>query len=436
MLTSPRAACLSLWLLLGPGTPSPARAEATSSAAPAACSASRGSLALLGCSLASSLLPQARGASVSVVELTTDQTLPAADALRERLRESVRLALAKPQPDAEPSKLRVELKLDKSGSSLRVTADVRRSVGLWQRLRGHKPRVELHAFVEVPIDAELRALIPSPPLVVSQVLKMKAPERGIVALACGALGEDGGQELALVSRSSVRVGRIVKGGFAERQRVSWSGLSPVAPAPLREPIASAEIPAPGRLRIGITDRKDGLELDARLGVKSRFEGLLPVPGGGCVARAGVGLAGRLEACSKAEPAPGRRLGEVLDALAGARGWQVGRELATSKLAQSEPAAGKLAQGQSAAIALSTSAGAQLALGDGDGDGVPELAYSAGTAEGSADRLTLVSLDGGGPRLRFELAAPSISAIAICAGREGPGMAPIAVVSGEELWLIR
>lgn len=354
-----------------------------------------------------------------MLELTTDQTLPAADALRERLRESVRLALAKPQPDAEPSKMRVELKLDKSGGSLRVTADVRRSVGLWQRLRGHKPRVELHAFAEVPIDAELRALIPSPPLVVSQVLKMKAPERGIVALACGALGEDGGQELALVSRSSVRVGRIVKGSFAERQRVSWSGLSPVAPSPLREPIASAEIPARGRLRVGITDRKDGVELDARLGVKSRFEGLLPVPGGGCVARAGVGLAGRLEACSPAEPAPARKLGEVLDALAGAQGRQVGRELATSKLAQSELATG-----------------AQLALGDADGDGVPELAYSAGTSEGTADRLTLVSLDGGGPRLRFELAAPSISAIAICAGREGPGMAPIAVVSGEELWLIR
>ena len=118
---------------------------------------------------------------------------------------SVRGALARPSgvgvpSDPEHGKLRVELRVEKVAGTLRVTADLRRATGLWQRVRKVPSRSLLHGFVEAPIDAELRALIPPPPLVVSHVLKVKAPERGIVALACGELGSEGGQELALVSR--------------------------------------------------------------------------------------------------------------------------------------------------------------------------------------------------------------------------------------------
>jgi hypothetical protein len=80
-------------------------------------------------------------------------------------------------------------------------------------------------------------------------------------------------------------------------------------------------------------------------------------------------------------------------------------------------------------------GAQLAVGDADSDGSPELAFSADTLEPNKDRLTLVTLAGGKLLRRFELAASNISAIAICA-REGAGMAPIALATGDELWLMR
>lgn len=390
------------------------------------CARGQGSLSTIACSVAAALLPSASGAEVTVVELKSDRELPAAEALKQELQRSVQSALASVSPGpAKTPKLRVELRVEKSGGSLRVTADLTRAVGLWQRLRKTKPLPLLHAFVEVPIDAELRALIPPPPLVVSEVLKLKAPERGIVALACGGFGPEGAQELALVSRGHVRVGRIAGKAFVERARVAWPALSPVAPAPLREPIATADVTAGGRLRVGITDRRDSVELDSALGVAARFEGVLPAPGGGCVPRSGVGLSGKVTSCSAQESLAPLELSGALDSIAGSGPWRAGRELGTGKLRQLGGELGALGR-----------VGAQLALGDADGDGTPELAYSADVLEPARDRLVVVSLKGSRLQRRFELAAPGISAIAVCRTPEGPGMAPVALVSGDELWLIR
>jgi hypothetical protein len=371
-------------------------------------------------------LPNASSAEVTVLELKSERELPRPSELRERVRDAVSRALGAPV-SGQRSKLRVELRLEASQGMLRVSAELRRARGLWQRIRAGRSDVERRAFVEVPLDAELRSLVPPPPLVVSQVIKLEAPERGIVALACGPLAADGGQELALVSRGTVRVGRVVKGAFVERGNVSWSRLSVVAPTPLREPIASAEITPAGKLRVGITDRRDGVELDSALAVTARFEGRLPVPGGGCALRSGLGLSGALTDCDTGTARGGRPLGSVLDAVAGSSATtdQLGRELASDVIARA-----------GGALRLSAPPGAQLALGDADGDGSPELAYASNNTDGAQDSLSLVSLDGATATPRFQLPAPSISAIAICSRPEGAGMTPIAIASGSELWLIR
>jgi hypothetical protein len=387
------------------------------------CQLSRGSLAYVGCSLARKLLPAASAARVTIVELKSDRELPAPDALRERVQSALQTALGPAGAGATGSKSRVELSIEKSGGVLRVTADVRRAIGLWQRVRHKRPGAEQHAFVEVPLDAELRALIPPPPLVVSETLKLKAPERGIVALACGPLASDGGQELALVSRSNIRVGRIAGRAFVERRRAAWSALSSVAPTPLREPIAVAEI-AQGKLRVGLTDRRDGLVLSGELAVIERLEGLFPLPGEACLERNELGLLARQLPCSGAV-AGARRPAPTLDALAGMpRSW-LARDVAGGTLLAPAPGL----------VPSDSRVGAQLAMGDADSDGKPELAFSSDTLEPSKDRLTLVTLEGGKLRSRFEVSAPSISAIAIC-GREGAGMAPIVLASGDELWLLR
>jgi hypothetical protein len=401
-------------------------AQAGSPVEPPSCETSQGSLALIACRLAQQLGPNARGASVRVVDLKTDRELPSADALKERAQSAVAMALPPRGGDAkaERSKLQVELKIEKSGGTLRLTADLRRALGLWQRVRHEKPRVEQHAFAEAPLDAELSALIPPPPLIVSEVLKVSAPERGIIALSCGPLGDDGGQELALVSRSNVRVGRIVGRAFVERKRAAWSTLSPVAPAPLREPLASAEITADGKLRVGLSDRKDGLALSRDLAVTERFDALLPVPGGGCAVRHNRGFLAELVACRPGVARP--RVPVVVDAITGPLSGWVGREFSSTALVGPRPDVYK--------PPLYT--GAQLALGDADNDGNPELAYSADTFDPAKDRLTLVTLDGKQATRRFELPAPGITAIAICARREGPGMTPLVLATGDELWLIR
>jgi hypothetical protein len=295
---------------------------------------------------------------------------------------------------------------------------------LWQRVRHKKANAEQQAFVEVPLDAELRALIPPPPLVVSETLKLKAPERGIVAVACGPLGSDGGQELALISRSTVRVGRISGRHFNERKRVAWGALSPIAPAPLREPIATAEITDRGTLRVGLSDRRDGLELSPDLAVTARYEGSLPAPGGGCSARSGLGISGLVIPCTPRQ-APGRPA-STWDALAGTARLWLGRDVTSSLLSSSEPGAAP----------NDTRVGAQLALGDADDDGNPELAFSADTLEAGKDKLTLATISGGKLTTRFTLPAPAIAAVAICGRREGPAMAPLVVATGDELWLIR
>jgi hypothetical protein len=412
------ASSLFLALCAGAGPP---RAQTAS------CQPGQGSLAVLSCRIAEQLGAAARGASVTVLDLKSDRPLPNQEALRERLQSALALALrAGTEPGAAArSKLRVELSVEKIGGVLRVGADVRRALGLWQRLRHDKPRSEAHAFAEVALDAELRALIPPPPLVVSETLRLKAPERGIVAVACGPLAPDGGQELALVSRSFVRVGRVQGRAFVERARAPWSALSPVAPAPLREPLASAEITAAGTLRVGSSDRRDGLTLSRDLSVSERYEGLLPVPGAACAARSGLGLAAQLSACSPRAGAAAAS-NPTLDALSGSAGSWLGRALET----------GNLVSGAGALSAPATRVGAQLALGDADSDGAPELAYSADTLQADKDRLTVVTLMGNKVVPRFELPVPGISALAICQRREGPGMAPLVVATNDELWLLR
>jgi hypothetical protein len=417
-LRSPAPAALVALLVLSRGASS---AEPVSEQA--SCRPSLGSLAFLSCSLAQKLLPAATGAKVTVVDLKSDRELPAPDALRERVQSAVTAALRSPGAAAN-GKLRVELAIEKSAGVLRVTAELRRATGLWQRVRHKKPSAEQQAFVEVALDAELRALIPPPPLVVSETIKLKAPERGIVAVACGPLGRDGGQELALVSRSNVRVGRIAGRSFNERKRVTWAALSPVAPAPLREPIATAEITQQGSLRVGLSDRRDGLVLSGDLGILERYDGAWPT-GGGCLARSGLGLSGHLAECDGKGAAAGPSA-PTLDALAGTTRLWLGRDAATSTLSSSERGL----------VPNETRVGAQLALGDADSDGSLELAFSADTLEPGKDRLTLATIGAGKLTPRFTLPVPAITALAICGRREGPSMAPLVLATGDELWLIR
>ncbi|HVY28691.1 MAG TPA: hypothetical protein VHB79_19175 [Polyangiaceae bacterium] len=372
-------------------TPS-ARAEPAS---PLPCSPARHSVDYAACSLAEQLGAAAHGAGVSIVSLKSDRELPAPDQLRQRLQRALETALESRPKAAGRDRLVVELSVEKVGGSLRFTADLKRAVGLWQRARHQKPRAEQHAFKEVPLDEELRVLIPPPPLVVGSVTKIKAPERGIVALACGPLAEDGAQELAIVSRSNVRVGRVVKRTFAERKRAAWTTLSAIAAVPLREPLASAEFTPNGWLRISLSDRAYDVDLGPDLSVRDQRLRQAPAVAG-------------------------------VDATASTGALRLGRDSSSGKLISLQPSG----------VVPPLHVGAQLALGDADDDGNPELLYSVDTLDAAKDRLSVVTLQGAQAKPRFELPAPGISAVAVCQRREGPGMAAMVVATADELWLIQ
>jgi hypothetical protein len=418
-------------------------AAASNSALAEQCSRALGSLAQLACELARALLPAATGAEVVVVELKSDTELPAPAALRERVREVVAGALSNGtvEPARQRTGLRVALALEVRSGRLGISADARPRTRLWERSRARHNTVELHAYAARPIDFELRRFVPAPPLVVTRVLKARAPERGIVAMACGDVGADHTQELVLVSRSHVRLGRLAGGEFSEGRRTTWQALSSVAPAPLREPIAFVDITASGRLRVGSSDRSHGLLLDAELVPTERYPNQLPLAEG-CVERAGMGFESYVRTCAESSSnytragdagagvrggARERPAGAVLDAVASFSEATVGRLLEDGSLL--------LISGASSTPLLA-SAGAQLAVGDADGDGAPEIAVSRNTLDPTNDGLSLFTLEQGKLRLRFELAAPSISAIAVCRERDGAGMAPIVLASADEIWIVK
>jgi hypothetical protein len=307
----------------------------------------------------------------------------------------------------------------------------------WQRVRSPGLHLQNHASATSPLDPELRALFPTIPILVTRIEKASAPERDIIALACGDLRGDGSSELATVGRRKVQVGQVERGRFSARASLNWADYSAVAASPLREPIATCTLPGPGRLWVGLSDRADTLDLSGSLQVEHMWHGLMPWPGGGCTRRAGLGYVGQAQACPGSPALPKVDFATPLDAFAT-------RSLADREGQTHTVRVGR-AVGSDAARALDSlhsevavpNVGAQLAIGDLDEDGLPEIVSSSPTLDRKADQLVVRTLTGNGQlRERLRVAVPSgIDAIAICPG-DGRSMAPLALATGDGIWIIR
>lgn len=307
---------------------------------------------------------------------------------------------------------------------------------LWRRVRKGRSGPIAHAFAARPLDAELRSFLPPVPLVAREVVKATGADADTVAVACGDLASDGAPELVLVGRRRIALGRIEDGKLRRLAERSVAELGPVAPSPLREPIATAWISAPGALDVGLTDRAAALRLNARLEKVATLGATLPWPGGGCAPLALLGVAGRVTACGAplaADSVPGTG---PFDAVAGAevvgatgqgRVVRAGRLLGTATATISDG---------SARVTVEP-VGAQLALGDLDGDGTAELVSSLDTRDPKLDAVVVHSL---GPNRtateRFRIPVPTgVRALGVCPPRAG-SMSPIAVATGDGLWIIR
>jgi hypothetical protein len=424
----------------------PAAAPAT---AIAECDREATAIGRSACRLGLVLAGQSNGALVVAAPAMGDGRVVLSTALSERLTQLVAAklgstahpqtaSLADAQRIAGSARGLVYLGVALYRDRLEVNADAYAGAGhFWQRLRDPRLHLKAHASAASPLDPELRALFPAIAIVVTRIDKGSLPERDVLALACGDVRGDGSSEIATIGRRRVQVGSLERGRFAARASLNWAENSAVAASPLREPIAAASLASAGHLWVGLSDRADALELSGALQVEHKWHGVMPWPGGGCTRRAGLGYDGKWQACPGASPAPSADLQTPIDAFAS-------RVLANQS-GQSHTLRVARPVGSDAARALDSlqpevnvpNVGAQLAVGDLDEDGQPEIVTSSPSLDRHADQVVVRTVtDNGQLRERLRLPVPSgIDAIAVCPG-DGRAMAPLALATGDGIWVIR
>ncbi|MEZ4219683.1 MAG: hypothetical protein R3B13_02060 [Polyangiaceae bacterium] len=309
----------------------------------------------------------------------------------------------------------------------------------WDRVRAGNPGPSRHAFAERAIDAELRTFLPPVPLVARHIDRIATPEPHPVAVACGDTDGDGSQELVIVGRHRVRIGRARSGKLTELRSLAWSDLSVLSRSPLREPIASAAIRGPDAIDVGLTDRLDGVRLDASGKILARFGRKLPWGGGGCAHVVGLSVQPKIEACTPTDPPPpAASPPRAADALAGATiASPTGALRAVRAARRANESTVDLFDG-SGRMAQAPRLGAQLAIADLDGDGQPELLGAADTLNPTADALIVQTWQADGTLSeRFRIAVPSgVFAIGVCASESTDAMKPIVVATNGSTWIVR
>jgi hypothetical protein len=431
-------------------------------ATPAPAPASNGALEAIAAQIVAGLGAVPSTTMVVAAPLASDTPVTKADELAERLAALVAgrigaSARVHPQPvqlgtaraAAAKSGALLYLQPEIARGTLRATADVYAAQSnAWDRVRNPVPAPSAHAFAGAQVDPEVRAFLPPILLEQAGIDKATHDEGDVLAAACGDLDGDGGNELALVSRSRVALGRLRGGKFVPFAVAPWSALAPRAPSPLREPIATCAIAASPTgepaLYAGITDR-GGVRLPADLSAHAALVGL-PVGVGDTAACAtpspGTGaLEGLLSGCADATaqqvlfapPAP------RFDAFAAAP--VAARDGAPRTVFAARAPGGhlrvRLGSDDPAAPARTVEgAGAELAVGDLDQDGVPEIVASRDTT-GQDDVITITSWSGTGePVERRKLPAPGgVRALGVCPPELRAAPALVAVVGGE-VWLLR
>ena len=428
-----------------------AEPEPVKSAANASCDLESTAIGRSACRLAAALSGQADSALVVAAATAGDERVALPAAVSQRLAQLVAaklgstaqsskepLALAAAQQTASSARGLIYLSVSLYRDRLDVSADVFVGAGrFWQRVKSPGLKLKAHAFATSPLDPELRALFPAIPLVVSRVDKAQTTEHDILALACGDLRGDGSSEIATVGRRRVQVGRLERGRFAARASLNWADHSAIAPSPLREPIAASTIPEPGRLWVGLSDRADSLDLSGTLQVEHKWHAVMPWPGAGCTRRTGLGYEGKARACPGSSPLPNVDFGAVVDAFHSRPLSDHNGQVHTLRVARALGADFARALDSLHPEVLVPNVGAQMAVGDLDEDGLPEIVSSSASLDRRADQLLVRTLtDNGQLRERLRIPVPSgIDALAICPS-DGRAMAPLALATGDGIWLIR
>jgi hypothetical protein len=349
--------------------------------------------------------------------------------------------------------------IEVSRGDLRLTLDVYPSMAnAWDRIRSPLSSPSAHAFASAKIDAEVRSFLV--PLLLEQASVSRAhhDEGDVLAAACGDVDGDGGDELVLVSRARIAMGRVRAGKFMPERTAAWSAIAPRTAVPMREPLAGAVV-APGTVDVGSSDR-------GAFSLTPDFAGH--------VALSGVpAWGGDRAVCLLAEPSAGAFDGAPIDCVV-ARDPRAAMTVPAprfdafacatyvdpagephSLLVVREPSGKlKLRVDDISVRGMDGPFGAQLAVGDLDQDGTPEvvttndgpddavnvLTWNEALASGAAPSSAEGGAGGTGVQSalvpRLHLPAPGgVRALAICPAEQG-GEPVLTAVVGDEVWLVR
>ncbi len=331
---------------------------------------------------------------------------------------------------------------------LRTTIDVYPSIANgWDRIRNPLAAPSGHAFASAKIDAEVRSFLT--PLLLEQASVDRAhhDEGDVLAAACGDVDGDGGNELVLVSRARIAIGRIRGGRFIPERVAPWATVAPLLPVPMREPIASAVV-SQGAVDVGLTDC-GGVRLTQDLTVEAPLIGLPAWGGDGVVClrpepSAGAFDGAPVDCAMSREPRPKMAVpAPRFDAFGAASITDGGGDARTVVVVREPSGKLRIKVGDAVSVAEGTF-GAQLAVGDLDEDGAPEVATatdmtaSQGPGGHPDDAIDIATFarDGSEPRSRLHLPAPAgVRALAMCPPEDHGEPTLIAVV-GSEVWLVR
>lgn len=348
----------------------------------------------------------------------------------------------------------VYVQIEIAKGDVRATADVYTAqANAWDRIRNPTPSPIAHTFVSAKIDAEVRVFLSPILLEQAAVHKAKHEESDVLAVACGDIDGDGGNEIVLVSKERVALGRLRGGKFLAEKAAAWTALAARASSPLREPLGGAAfgpsiaLDGSSALFAGTSDRggvvlvpdltthapATAIPLAALSGVAcatpnpsaGAFEGLLsdcdpqrakvplftpPTPRFDAFAAATIVGKGGIEHLLFAARAPDAKLYLRFGA-------------------EDDP--------KQQARAFDGIVGAQVAIGDLDQDGTPEIITTSGELDARADAITITSVAAGAdPILRRTIPAPGgVRALCVCPPEERGAPALVAVV-GDEVWIVR
>jgi hypothetical protein len=417
--------------------------------APAACSAEQSALGAMACEMSRAVGSSAPDAVVVGIAPTSSPTTPLKTSIAVALAVKVALALG-PKASAWPiaedrvklphflsSRPLVVVEPHLKGDGIEGSLELFAPVTLPAATGASTPRMEpsMRLTAARALDAEVRRFLPPVGLAAREFLRLGAADSDVLALACGDLDGTGVPVVASVGRTFVSFGTYVAGKYALTARREQRELAPIAPTPLREPVATAWITPAHSLDFGVTDRAYAVRLPAG-GKPEALSARLPWPGGGCVNLAAPLIAPQAVRCSKDEaPRVEPALAEPLDALAGAAVVSRAGDVRLVRAGRRASDGSVVVTDGKHEIRLEH-AGAELAVADLDGDGAPELVTSLDTLDPRADAIVVYSWLGSLLTERFRVTVPAgVHALAVCPAPPDR-MAPIVLATSAGLWVIR